>query len=491
MRLFTKVLGVDAGLWVWRWLLITVATVPTYFLGRRLKGVAAGTAAALFVLLNTVFITVVGNTYPTSAIVALLVAEGALLSLALLVGRRSGTAFVALAGIAIGWIAMCNQIAALFAVFLAFPFAVMMIRRDWRTALIGWGLAAVTSVATFLCFLWSGTVLFPGLDWIETTRYWATAINAAAFRAPDLSWLSASPNLLVLAVLLLAGLVASTERGRTRAPIVALAVGLALCVSYAGWNEFVAAGSLLETAVYVAMLWGPGLVLGAVLVAVLLPTEALGWFAVGAVCLAAVLVGTFWTVEIAVVPLGAVVSVAVLAGMIAWRLAPDSHLPYVGLAAAVLLVSAVQILQNGMPLQANIPTLRIPYFVAYRSTLATQVMQQDIAVERWVIDHTVGGYVLVWSPDPVYFVSVAAMSLNGPNALSMTGNVNDAQIARAKSAGPGFVLTLAGTAPRALALGLRLRDLGFEARSPTCRSFEGVDELPTVYACVTAINGGP
>ena len=491
MRLFTKVFGVEVGLWAWRWLLITMATVPTYFLGRRLNGMAAGTAAALFVLLNTVFITVVGNTYPTGAIVALLVAEGTLLSVAFLVGRRSGMALLALAGVAIGWIAMCNQIAALFALFLAFPFVVMMVRRDWRTALLGWGLAAVASVATFLCFLWSGTVLFPGLDWIETTRYWATAINAAAFRAPDLSWLSASPNLLVLAVLLLAGLVASTERGRTRPPVAALAAGLALCVSYAGWNDFVAGGSLLETAVYVAMLWGPGLALGATLVATLIPTGRPGWIAVGVVALASVLVGTFWTVGIAVIPFGVAVSVALVAGVAAWRFLTASRSTYAGLAAAVLLVAGVQALQNGTPLQTNIPTLRIPYSAAYRPTLAAPIMQQDVAVERWVIGNTAGGYVLVWSPDPTHFGSVGAMSLNGPNALSMTTTVSEAQIAVARSAGPAFVLTLAGTATKARELGLRLRALGLEARSPTCRSFEGVDELPTVYACVTAINSGP
>ena len=56
-------------------------------------------------------------------------------------------------------------------------------------------------------------------------------------------------------------------------------------------------------------------------------------------------------------------------------------------------------------------------------------MQQDVAVERWVIGNTAGGYVLVWSPDPTHFGSVGAMSLNGPNALSMTTTVSEAQIA--------------------------------------------------------------
>jgi hypothetical protein len=334
-------------------------------------------------------------------------------------------------------------------------------------------------------------VLFPGLDWIETTRYWATAISAAAYRAPDATWLSASPNLLVLAVLLLVGVVVSTERGRTRAPapVVALVVGLALCVAYAGWNEFVAGGSLLETPVYVAMLWGPGLALGAVLVAMLIPAGRLGWAAVGVLGLAAVFVGTFWTVEIAVMPFGVVVAAAVLAGVVTWRVVAAPQSTYVGLVAAALLVSGVQVLQNGIPLQTNIPTLRIPYSVAYRATPAAGVIQQDVAVERWVIDHTTDGYVLVWSPDPVYFGSVAAMSLNGPNALSLTTSLSDAQVAYARSADAGFVLTLARTATKARALGLRLRVRGLETRPPTCQSFEGVDELPTVYACVTRING--
>ncbi len=488
MRLFTRVLGIDAGLWVWHWLLITVAVVPTYFFGRRIKGIAGGVAAAAVVLFNTVFITVVGNTYPTGAVVALLAAEAALLGLALMVGRRQGMALVALAGAAVGWIAMCNQIAALFAAFVAIPFAVVMIRRDWRSALFAWGVAVVASAATFMGFLWSGTVLFPGLNWIATTRYWATAINPAAYRAPDLSWLSKSPNLLVVVVLLLAGIIASVGRGRAHTSVRALVAGLALCASYAAWNEFLGGGSLLETAVYVAMLWGPGLALGAALVAIVVPTGRWGLIAIGAIGLAAVLIGTLWTLGISVIPWGVAVAALSLLGVAMWRAVPSSRTAPAGLAAVILLVSGLQVLQNGTPLETNIPTLRIPYWVAYRDTAAAATLKQNVAIERWVIDHTAGGYVLVWSPDPVRFGSAAAMSLNGPNALSMTMDVGEAQVARARAAGPGFVLVLAGSGFKARWLGRRLRALGLDTQPAACQRFEGADDLPTAHACLVPIN---
>ncbi len=487
MRLFTWLLGPDAGVWMWRWLMISVAIVPTYFFGRRLKGVAAAAAGTAFVLLNSVFITVVGNTYPTGAVVSLLIAEGAVLGLALLVGRRASIALVALAGAAVGWVAMSNQIAAVFAILLMVPFAVVMLRRSWRHALLAWALAAAATALVFTAFLWTGTLLFPGLDWLETTRYYAGILDSAAFRAADLTWLGSSPNLIVIPlVICAAALVAITVR-RATAPVGALALGTTFCLLYALWSEFVAGGVLLQTPVYVAMLWGPSLILGAAVIFMLVPDGPWGWAAAGAFGLAAVLVGTYWTAAISSLPWGILVGAVAIAGLVAWRVARAPEKAAVGIVSALLLVGGVQVLQNGTPVEANVLSLRIPFWTAYRSNLAPAIKQQDIAVQQWVIDQTAGGHVLVWAPDPA-FGSVAAMSLNGPNALSMTADLSADQITWARTTGPGFVLSIAGTASNVRTLATRLRQSGIETGAPKCTSFKGVDGLPTAFACVTGIN---
>lgn len=486
MRTLTRAFGVDLGLWIWRWLLITLAVVPTYLFARRLKGVPAGVAAVAVVMLNTVFITVVGNTYPTGAIVALLIAECAMLGLALLGGERTRWTCVVLAGAAIGWIAMCNQIAAIFAVLAAVPFAAVMIRRNWRGALLSWVAAAVAAIATFLLFLAGGRLLFPGLNWLDTTRYYAEVLRSEAFHAADLDWLAASPGFALLVALLVSAVIVAFG-SPDRTAVGTLAVSTGLCGAFAAWNQFVSSGSLLETPVYAAMLWGPALVLAAIVVSVMLPGGRAAWIAVGVVVATAVLVGTLWTVGVWLVPWGTAIGVLIVAAVVAWRTVAPSGRVVAGIVAVAALVFGAQALQNGTPTDVHAISLRIPYWSSYRATTASAVMQQDLDVEKWVIDGTPGSRVMVWSPDP-RFSSPAAMSLNGPNALSMTGTITGPQRDWVRSVGPVHILTLAGTAAGARGLARRLRALDLGAAMPRCASFAGEDGLPVVHACLTPLN---
>ena len=79
LRLFVHAFGLEGGYWVWHLVLLAVALIPAYELVRRIIGRVAATAAGGFILLNLVFLTVLGNPYVTSAVVPLLVAECAAL----------------------------------------------------------------------------------------------------------------------------------------------------------------------------------------------------------------------------------------------------------------------------------------------------------------------------------------------------------------------------------------------------------------------------
>ena len=113
LRGLISVFGVDRGYGIWHFTLIGVALVPSYDLIRRLMGRVAAIAGALFILLNLVFLTAIGNPYVTSAIVPLFIAECALLAgAATATTRRRRTVCLALVGVCVGWIVACNQLAA-------------------------------------------------------------------------------------------------------------------------------------------------------------------------------------------------------------------------------------------------------------------------------------------------------------------------------------------------------------------------------------------
>ncbi len=444
LRGLSWLVGPDAAYAIWRWFLLSVAIVPSYIFARRRWGLPAAIAAAGAIGFSTVLLTVTANPYPTSAIVPLLIAESAILLIAITGPRRSAPWLAAVAGAIGGWLIMCNPVAGVFAALVALPFALVIFRRGLKATGQFIGAAVASAAASFFILLGAGRALFPALDWWETTRFYLSALNFAAFHSSSLGWLRESPLLLVPIFLIFIAAAVGLRIRHERQVMWVLAGSIILPGCYAFFNQFVQQGSMLETPVYVAFLWGPSLAALAVLVGWFARGRGVGAWAVAIGVLAGgCAAGRFWVDPFRVRPDGlAILLVVVGLALLAVLGMPGAPRRVLALVAAVGVVAGAQVLQNGTPTAGEFVAMRIPYSSAFQSTGAAAQYEAALDAERWVLSAaSPGSRLLVWAPGPE-FGGIAAMSLNGPNALSMSRDLLPLQMAWLKANAPVEVLVI-------------------------------------------------
>ena len=491
LRAMSSLFGPDVAYAIWRWILLTIAIVPSYVLARVRWGIPAAIAAAATVGTSTVLLTVTANPYPTGAVVPLLAGEVGLLALAVTSRPRWQIALSAGAGLLVGWIVMCNQIGGVYSALVFVPFAVVMLRRGLRGAAAAIAAAIEVAALTFVVFLWVGTLLFPALDWFETTRYWVNALDPSAFHAESLDWLRASPLLLAPVVAGVVAVLAGLRSPRHRVIMFGLAGAVAMAGAYAAFNQFVQQGSALETPVYAAFLWGPALACLATAVAWLVSDHGrASWAASIAVVVASCLVGRAWVAPFPLRPDGVALAVVMVGcAIVAIYGLPGAPRAVLAGIAAVVLAAGVQVLQNGTPVAGAFISLRVPYWSAYRDTGAAQQYASDLRAERWVLANTTpGSRVLVWAPRPE-LGGVAAMSLNGPNALSMSRDLAPGQVAWLRANAPVDVWLIDHTPREVAALARRLARAGATIDSTRCTTLPPAGPAPPAAMCLVHVSG--
>jgi hypothetical protein len=157
------------------------------------------------------------------------------------------------------------------------------------------------------------------------------------------------------------------------------------------------------------------------------------------------------------------------------------------LLAVAMFAIGIQVLQNGTPTDTPTASLRIPYTAAYRNLGATEGYALDLAVERWVIESTAPTEkVLVWSPDPS-LAGVAAMNLNGPNAVSMVPTINAEQASFVVSVAPVRVLIIARSPSGISRLSATARRASLDLVPGPCTTFSSPKIIRQVVACLPLV----
>lgn len=489
-----KLFGVDGGYAVWRWVLLSLAVLPAYYLGRIVVGAAAGASAATFVTVNTVFLTVLGDPYPAGAVVALLASEILVLALAI---RVTGTAhwwLLACAGCLVGWLLMCNQSAVVFGALAFLPFGIWLLRRGWR-GLLGIATSAGAAVLVAAAFIQSGRVLFPELDWLATTRYFARVLKFSAFHSQDDVWLATSTGLLVPAVLLVSATwIVCRESSGSRLLALMPAAALGACVGYALFNQVSNRAALLEIPVYVSFLWGPALAVGAVLTVWLIGSRSGGhsWLLVAIAIAAGVVAGRLFTRRFDIWPIGLVCAVCLILALRAPSLLATRTPPWArvgtSIAAIAALFAGTQILQNATPTDVATISPRISSTAAYHAGGASEDYALNRRVEEWVLASTAAtDRIRVWSGDPSVD-GVAAMSLNGPNAAAVGPTLTSATAATIRSFGPVDLLLLGVSSGQTQSMIEALKDARLLVDPARCATFADASQIPVASACLVRTN---
>ena len=493
-RALIESFGVWGGFAAYRLALLTVVVASAYVTVRRFwPSPALACAGALTCGLNTVVLSFAGDSYITGTAVA-----GLFLLLALTVcvaTSREGPQlmFAAAAGCAMGWLAMINPYAVLLGSFTCAT-AFLLLARWSRTPLRRMAALVVAAAAAawsiFVTFLFAGTLMFPGMGWLATTRQYVGLLDPADYTSATFDWARTETS---LAVVLIAAAMA-VGVWATTAAAAAARTGAALAGSglvFAGLYRALQPGPFFEASFYSALLW-PGALLGFVLAGctVLAPLLAawpawVRWSAPPLVFAVAVAAGhstAILSVAAAVAVTAGITAALAVAGVLLAR-ASEARSRLLPMAAAALLaVAGLQVLQNGRSASPGVVE-RDPYFWAFHDVDAEKRLERALAVQRWVLEQTAPqDRVLVWVEPGAGFETEAAMQLWGPNSLSNKAKPTPVELAAAQAAQATVLVTYSATTRTAEEFTDSVRAAGVPMTAGPCTERGANDD--TISVCV-------
>ena len=499
VHLLVNVFGVSLGFAIWHWVLTTLAVAPTFFLVRRVSGVLAAGSASLIMASSTVFIVTTGNTYVISLVLPLMVAvSAASVMLGMEEQRGHSVALAIICGVAVGWIAMTNTIAAVYAtlVILSAAAVAITICRRWREVR-HWLLMALTTIvaaaSTVAVFLGWGSIVFPGLDWFSTVLYWSRILDPSLYRDNSFAWINPGVVLLSLPLVIGAGVAMLAWRKtrlqpRERGAIAALTVAAVATMLLALAQEFHLNTVALQVPTYYPILWGPLLALMALLIGVV----ATGIFRRGlftglisAAALLAVsaLVGRTGSPIKSVLGWGLALCAA---GVIAWVVARRMSMgrkrrsAVVATCALAAPLALLQLFPNGGPS----PGL---YSSAYNKTPQAVLYSIDRSIVSWVLAETTPrDTLMVWAHPGQANMSAAAMNLWGFNAVGpLQERLTEADGGVLRANG---VTILAAYAHTRAAIEQSVAGLGESVRPESTKCHKAKDEFHVVHVCVVRLS---
>lgn len=484
VRALTTLLGPWIGFEVWRYLLLVGLAAGLYVIGTRFTRRLLAAPVVLILLMSSVVLTYVGNTYLTGM---------ALAGTALVMGAAlfRGVPSHLVAGVTLGWLAMGNPAGLLLAASL---WVAMRIhgRPAWRNTM----LAVAAAAGTFLVLLGLGRLVLPSLDWLATYLEWNSKLNYADFASKDPVWLG-DISLLVPAMVLLISIGAWVNDRTQRSSQLALIVS-ATSVGFLLTFSPLMGGVPLEAPMYQAMLWPPALAsLALVVTGRMADRTPLPWPTgiVAAVGLAAVVAAGHFT---GIVPFGLGIVLALVAAALmvlaVWlvRRVDATWAVAALLVGLVVVMSVSQVLQNSRRTIGLYPST--PYSWAFVDNPIEAKMRESVNAEEWLIANTADtDQVLVWvggdwvNGDRELYM-LAGMQLWGENRVGLDPTLTDADLARLEELRPTVIQMVAPSMDQVADFWSSL-PAGTRPTTPTCYDFPWPGPTFSVaHSCLTLLD---
>ena len=435
----TSILGPWAGLEAWRVLLLTGLAGGFYAIATRYTRRLLAAPVVLMVLLDSVLILWMGQTYLTGTILA---ATAITMAAAMFPGWRAHL----LSGITLGWLTMVYPPGFLIAASIWVALRIHAGIR-WRGMLI----TAASAAATFLAFLAIGLVMFPGKNWLGTYLEWTDKLNFADYASKTPVWLT-DISMLVPALVLLIALGAwindRTQESSQKALIVSLtSIGAQLTLGR------VLGGYLLEAPLYQAILWPPALASLVLVVSGRMsdrsprpwPTGITAVAGIAAVLVAGHFTGivTFgWGIVLALLAVAVMILCIWLARRVKATVAVIALL--LGLA---LVLSTAQVLQNSRRTIGLYPTT--PYSWAFVANPVAEKVRASVNAEEWLLANTsssdqilnwVGGD---WVGGDRELYMLAGMQFWGENRVTLEPVLTPDDVTRLQALRPSVIQMVA------------------------------------------------
>jgi len=411
--------GIWEGFALYKAALTLIISVSVFYSARLFTGLWTATWLTAAAVSSSVVLSYLGNSYITGSIMA---STSALVACALRPGLWSGI----LSGALLGWAAMTYPAGALLggSIWLALTLYTWRTgQRTGRQSLVWLAIACVATVVTSLLFLWSGKVLFPGLDWLATYLD-ASSFDYSVYSSGEWVWLTDISLLVPCGILVLA--IANVRLAQRRRPaelaLIVSATSIGFILAYAPFFG----AHFLEAPPSQAMLWPPALLAVILIAASRSPESPLR--SAAAIFLALGLLGviiaagyldpgwSFWPGLL-------------IAGVLVAATALSPQRPLVTLTVIALLLAGSQLLQNSR--EARGQFMLDPYSWAYQPNPNDAKIRTAVNAQEWLVANTTrDDQILLWVDGPWVdgdreLYTVAAMQLWGENRLTLEPTFGD------------------------------------------------------------------
>lgn len=511
VRGLTEWLGSWPGYHAFWLVLVAVVVAASFLLVRRFTSRFIAALLALFISLNTVMLSMLGNPYLSGTVIAATFVMMAALAFTLpspdeIVDEEPASHVVApiVSGLALGWLAMTNPYGATLAaaVWIA---ATLVIALQWRAGRLAYlvrsaGLGALGAAASFGSLLVLGSSVFPGMDWLETNRYWSQVLNSADYVSDVWSFhrdiLLIVPVIAMVSVLLLLALRPQNHVLRLAAVLSPAAAAFAFAFLY------LSPSNTLEVPHYQALQWPPALAAVALAVAAIIGRRSSPWWVVvvGAVGVVGTIVVGHWTgtLKLEVGWIIAAVVTAVFAGTLALasaRLdrpkAPSAIALVSVVVATSILFGTFQLLQNAHRPLTNVA--ESPFSNAFNANDVFAKLESAEQAQSWLISRTTSAdKVMVWV-DADWGVDetllpLAAFQIWGANQITPLPTLYGPELERAQDIRPS-VVAMYGRSMRAITRFWASLPGDVRRADPDCTQYPWPNpNVPTAYVCLARLS---
>lgn len=482
IRALTEIFGTWIGLEFYRLILMGIIIGSAYITVRVFSSRTFSAFASVLVVSSTVVLSYLGNPYVTAPSMA-----GLSIVIATAVFYRNNQSLLSsiAAGATLGWLAMVNPHAALFAgsIWIAIIIQTTVITRKIKLALTRITQAAICAAFAFLVYLLIGRAIFPDMDWFATYLEWNSKLNYADFASPDPVWLQDISLLVPLASLFLVTWLWWSRRTaiQTQVALITLLTTIGFVLTF----DAVMKGHTLEAPFYTSLLWIPSLLSLALATSAYVGEIRPKMAASVTIGIALIIAAGFITTEFSL-PTGLLIML-VATTVAALTIPRGGMLLIVGLSLFAVSSQLVQDSRRDVGLY-----FLSPFSWAYQDNPVRAKIENSVKVQEWVIENTTpDDQILVWvdgdwlAGDRDLFAA-AAMQLWGENRNGVDRTLRPEDLQRIQDTQPtAFVLygpNKVGLQTYALSLPRELRVGELE-----CTTFDWPTLPEQATACITRV----
>ena len=483
--ILNKLIGVQNGLFLYRFILFTFLFISVLILIENLnyKNEITKTILMTFILTNSVILSFLGDPYVSGTAITCTFVNAALAQIYIKKKSELKNTYIFsfLLGINLAWALFINQ---QFCTFIGINNVLLFFLLERKGFL---SKKTLSNLALLICgaliqsiiFLKIGKLIFPELDWLDTTTFYARILKASSYSSRNFEWIPVTYHVVGLSLF---AVFIFVNLKRFKSSNLFHEINFILIFLTFAVQSFFSHAVLLEANFYNALLWPYFVAALVAFISKSFNSSTLGIYSslsvLGLVLVLLVLfaksnpkTGQTFTIFF-------IVAAISLMFMSVARYSKKQGV--VWLAVFVVSIQAIQ----STVIPGSSVVNRIPFNASFSSKNTHKETLLKLQIEKWLISNTNSkDRVFVWAAPNSNLVQFAAMQLWGPNSIETPKSKLDWNYQNLNAIKPDKLILYSNSEDEIDIFLKKLDELDFSYRIEICSLWDGEDS--NIYVCVT------